>query len=249
MQGIFYGVGVGPGDSELLTLKAMKIIQNCEVLAIAVSDPELAEPEYEGQGTESRYPQFLEKCVAYQIVLPVVPDIRTKAKLYLPMPMMKEKERLKAIHDACAGKTAEILSAGKNIACITLGDPSVYSTCLYVHKRIRQQGYTTHLIPGIPSFCAAAARLDMGLVENREELHVIPTSYGIEESLKLPGTKVLMKTGSKMADVKMLLKQGQYQIQMVENCGMESEKIYQNVEDIPDWAGYYSLLIVKDGKE
>ena len=71
----------------------------------------------------------------------------------------------------------------------------------------------------------------------------------MEESLKLPGTKVLMKTGSKMADVKMLLKQGQYQIQMVENCGMESEKIYQNVEDIPDWAGYYSLLIVKDGKE
>ena len=55
------------------------------------------------------------------------------------------------------------------------------------------------IFSGIPSFCAAAARLEISLVENRQELHVLPVSYGIEEKLKLPGTKVLMKTGTLLA--------------------------------------------------
>lgn len=248
MQGIFYGIGVGPGDPELLTIKAIKTMQSCEVLAIAVSSPELTVPEYRESKEEGELTGFLEKCVAYQIVLPMVPEIAEKPKLYFPMPMMKDKERLKEVHDACARKAAEILDTGKSIACITLGDPTVYSTCLYVHKRLQKQEYKTRLIPGIPSFCAAAARLDIGLAENKEELHVIPASYEIADSLKLPGTKVLMKAGRKMADVKRVLKQGGYRVKMVENCGMETEMIYQNVEEIPDCAGYYSLLIVKDKK-
>ena len=80
---------------------------------------------------------------------------------------------------------------------ITLGDPTVYSTCMYIHKRIRKQGYETRIVPGVPSFCAAAARLDQSLVENQEELHIIPASYEIEEGLKMAGTKVLMKAGRK----------------------------------------------------
>ena len=122
----------------------------------------------------------------------------------------------------------------------------MYSTCLYVQKRLKRAGYTAELIPGIPSFCAAAARLGIGLVENKEELHVIPASYEIEESLGFPGTKVLMKAGRKMPYVKQKAGEMGQKIRMVENCGMETEKIYQNVEEIPDDAGYYSLLIMKE---
>lgn len=246
MAGIFYGIGVGPGDPELLTLKALRLIQECEVLAVAVSSPDFKEPVYEEAGEESAFPELLEKCVAYQIVLGAFPEAVKKAKLFLPMPMMKEKEALKQIHDLCAKRTQALLQEGKNVAFITLGDPTVYSTCLYVHKRLKKQGLKTRLIPGITSFCAAAARMDMGLVENREELHVIPASYGIEESLDMPGTKVLMKAGKKMPYVRQAIRERGLEAEMAENCGMATERIYRNVEEIPDEAGYYSLLIIKE---
>ena len=107
-------------------------------------------------------------------------------------------------------------------------------------------GFKTRIIPGIPSFCAAAAKLQTGLAENKEQLHVIPASYDIEEALKLPGTKVLMKAGRKMADVKQSIKRNHLKAQMVENCGMETERIYHDTEEIPDEAGYYSLIIIKE---
>lgn len=244
--GKFYGIGTGPGDPELLTLKAARIIQECEVLAVAVSAAKLQEPLYEEAGDKTADTRWLEKCVAYQIVRPVISDLGEKAKLYLPMPMMKEKETLKKIHDKCADAAGGLLRKGKSIAFITLGDPTVYSTSLYVHRRLKEQGYETYLIPGIPSFCAAAARLDTGLVENKEELHVIPASYEVEEALALPGTKVLMKAGKKMPAVKRAVCEKGLKAQMVENCGMKEEHIYQSVEEIPDDAGYYSLIIIKE---
>ena len=162
------------------------------------------------------------------------------------MPMIKEKERLKAIHDQDAAAVAQLLDEDKNVVFLTLGDPTVYSTCMYVHKRLKRAGYSTQIIPGIPSFCAAAARMDIPLVENRQELHVLPASYDIEESLNLPGTKVLMKAGRKMGEVKRLLTEKGMDAVMVENCGMENEKIYAGAQEIPEQAGYYSLLVVKE---
>lgn len=247
-QGIFYGVGVGPGDPKLMTLKAVETIRDCDVIALAVSSPDLKEAIYEEEDAVCANPDYLEKCVAYQIALPEIPEIAHKAKLYLPMPMIKEKQKLKEIHDHCADRTEEILQAGKNVAFITLGDPSIYSTCLYVHKRLKNRGCETMLIPGIPSFCAAAAKVNTGLAENREELHIIPASYGIEESLELPGTKILMKAGKKMPYVKQAVKEKSLQVQMVENCGMPGEKVYHHVEEIPDGASYYSLIMIKESK-
>jgi precorrin-2/cobalt-factor-2 C20-methyltransferase len=110
-------------------------------------------------------------------------------------------------------------------------------------------GYETELIPGIPSFCAAAARLDISLSENSDELHIIPASYGVEESMRLQGTKVFMKSGRKMAEVKRFLVENALEAKMVENCGMDSEKLYFSTEEIPEQAGYYSLFIIKDESE
>ena len=79
-------------------------------------------------------------------------------------------------------------------------------------------------------------------------LHVIPASYQVEEALKLPGTKVFMKAGKKMKTVKEAILSSGSQGMMVENCGMPEEKIYKSVEEIPDNAGYYSLIIVEEGE-
>ncbi len=248
MKGIFYGIGVGPGDPELMTLKAIRIIRECEIVAVAVSHPEFRSAVYEAKGETSAYPEILEACAAYQIALSAVPEICGKARLLLPMPMRKEKEILSRIHDSNAEMAAGYLRDGNSVAYLTLGDPSIYSTWLYLQSRLSGQGFDTRMIPGIPSFCAAAARLNTGLAENMEELHILPASYQIEEGLALPGTKVLMKAGRKMPDVKRAVARRGLQARMVENCGMETERVYQNVEEIPDAAGYFSLLIVKEGR-
>ena len=231
MSGTFTGAGVGPGDPELMTLKAVRAVRECSVIAVPVSDGELAEPFFAKAEEAGSHAEYLERCVAYRIARSAV-----------------EKDRLKAVHDRDADAVAEILEEGRDVVFLTLGDPTVYSTCMYVHKRLKKKGYPTKLIPGIPSFCAAAARMDISLVENRQELHILPASYRIEESLELPGTKVLMKAGRKMADVKRLLTEKELETEMVENCGMEDERIYRSAEEIPEQAGYYSLLIVKEKK-
>lgn len=249
MSGKFYGVGVGPGDPELLTLKAFRCIQESDIIALPVSHPNTLEVIYQtekSKESQSQNEKLLETCIAYQIVHTVCPEIEEKAKLFLPMPMMKEKKVLKQIHDTCAEKTMEFLRQGKEIAFITLGDPTVYSTCLYVEKRIRKAGFETEIISGIPSFCAAAAKLGISLAENMEEIHIIPASYQVEESLKLSGTKILMKTGTKMPWLKRIIKEQGVPVRMVENCGMETERIYDSVDEIPEQAGYYSLLVLKE---
>ena len=230
MAGRFDLAGVGPGDPELMTIKTIRAIKACQVLVLPIGSPELKKPE----------------CLAYRIACEAEPETKKKLRLYLPMPMIKEKKLLKEIHDAGARKASELLEKGKNLVFLTIGDPTVYSTGIYIYKRLKKMGYQGEIFSGIPSFCAAAARLEISLVENRQELHVLPVSYGIEEKLKLPGTKVLMKTGKKMAKVKAVLKEEGQQAKMVMNCGMDGEKIYKCTEEIPEDAGYFSIVIAKE---
>lgn len=229
MAGKLYGVGVGPGDPELLTIKALRIIKEADLIAVPGEVPEAS--------------------VAYQIVKGAYEQLDEKEILAVPMPMTKDREKLKQYHDEGALLIKEQLDLGKTIAFLTLGDPTVYSTYLYIHKRICAFGYETEIISGIPSFCAVAARLNTGLVETSEPLHVIPASYQIDEALTLPGTRVLMKAGKKMGMVKEKIKAMGQSGKMIENCGMESEKIYESIEEIPETAGYYSLIIIKEKGE
>ena len=186
--------------------------------------------------------QVPEDTVAFKIVEGAYPELGKKELLAVPFPMSKDPEVLKSYHDAGADKVKAVLDQGKDVVFLTLGDPTVYSTYLYIHHRLVAQGYETEIVCGITSFCAVSARLNTGLVEKAEPLHVIPASYQIEDALKLSGTKVLMKAGKKMKDVKAeLLSQGA-EAMMIENCGMPDEKIYRTVEEIPEDAGYYSLI-------
>ena len=245
MLGILYGIGTGPGEPELMTMKAVRIVKECDMIALPISNREvIKEPVLLEAGTCEE--EILKGCVAYQIALPNVPEMKEKPILLTPMPMCKDKAELKALHDASGDRIAQFIREGKKVGFLTLGDPTVYSTYLYLHKRIVKKGLPAKIINGVPSFCAAAARLGIGLVENRQQLHILPASYQVDYGRNLPGTKVLMKAGRKMEQIKETLKEQRQALYMVENCGMEKEAIYTTAESVPEQASYYSLIIVKE---
>jgi len=225
-KGILYGVGVGPGDPELMTIKAQRLLQENSYIA------------YPGKIKEDTY--------AYKIVAAAVNDLSDKIFVDCYVKMTKDRDVLDRNYDIAADKIKAILEQGKNVVYITIGDPTVYATYMYVHKRVKDAGYETQIVPGVTSFCAAAARLNVSLGERNEQIHIIPSSYDIEDALRLPGNKILMKAAGRLSEVKERLKELDNKVYMVENCGMENERICYNAEEIDDTVGYLSVILVKE---
>lgn len=226
--GTFYIVGVGPGDPRLMTYLSVETIRACPVIAVARS----------GSG---------QRGVAYQIAQGMIEHLEAKACIEFHVPMSKDQKVLAEAYQCAAADIMQALCAGKDVACLTLGDPTIYSSSIYLYRIVKAHGFHAEIISGVPSFCAAAAKLGDSLVDRAEELHVIPSSYGgsLEKAVKLPGTKVLMKAGAQIRSVKEQLQTKNAQCEMVENCGMQNEKIYQCLEDIPEKASYYSIIVTK----
>ena len=203
IKGTLYGVGVGPGDPRLMTYLAVDTIQKCPVIAVPADGKENA--------------------VSYKIASGIVENLDEKECLNLTTPMTKDKAVLNAAYQAASNQIIEQLEQGKDVACLTLGDPTIYSTYIYIHRIVKAHGYATEIINGIPS------------------------TYDIEAALELPGTKVLMKAASKMPLVKATLKEKHMIGTMIENSGMPEEHIYHKINEIPDRASYYSIIVVKEG--
>lgn len=227
-KGKLWGVGVGPGDSELMTLKAVRLILQCDMVVL---------------------PDSKKRNIAFEIAQDAVPEIHNKEILKVHMPMIRDKDKLEDAHNQATDLIAEKLDEGRNLVFLTLGDPTVYSTYFYVHKNVEKMGYECEIVPGITSFCAAAAKMGISLSEGKDGMYIMPGSYdNIENGLEVPGTKVIMKSGKSIGDVKNVLVENsnRFSTMMIENCGMKDEKIYESAEEIDENAGYFSLLIVKD---
>ena len=229
MYGIAYGVGVGPGDPELMTLKACRLIRENEIIALPGMEPK--------------------ETIAYKIALGAVPELADKELISVYMPMTHDQAEQERCHREGAAKIESYLKQGKNVVFLTLGDSTVYCTFTYLQKYLHQDGFETRLVSGIPSFCAAAARMNIPLTIWKEELHVLPAVHNLEAQLQEQGTYVLMKSASKMQQVKALIKASGRDAVMVENCGAANEKIYNHVDEIPDDAGYYSLIIARENQK
>lgn len=225
MYGIAYGVGVGPGDPELMTLKAVRLIRENNVIALPGKNPK--------------------ETLAYRIAVAAVPELADKELISVYMPMTHDKAEQQRCHEAGAAVMEEYLRKGENVIYLTLGDSTVYCTFTYLQNILEAHGFETKLVSGIPSFCAAAARVNIPLSIWNEEIHILPALHDLEGALPTTGTCVLMKSGSKMALVKERIRLSGRDAVMVENCGSENERVYLSLEDIPDDAGYYSLIIAK----
>lgn len=222
-----YGVGVGPGNPELMTLKAIRVIRENEVIAVPGKNPK--------------------ESVAYKIAVQNVPEMAEKELVPLDMPMVRDKQLLQKAHRKCAEIVESYLDKGRNVVCLTLGDSTVYCTFSYIQRILETDGYPVELVSGVPSFCAAAARLNIPLAEWDEPLHIIPAVHTHQNPLQSGGNYVLMKSASRMREMKHFLKQSGQSVYAVENCGMENERIYRSADEIPDEAGYFSLVIAKKG--
>lgn len=224
-NGKLYGVGVGPGDKELLTLKALRVLREADIIAVPLMK----------NGART----------AYEII---EAHVRDKKIIEFFMPMTKDFDELEKNYSAIADSIESYLTEGKDIAFITLGDVAIYSTYMQINRILQARGYETELVPGITSFSAAAARLNMALCERDEPLIILPASYDQTEAmLDMYGTKVLMKASRKIGAVRDVIKEkglAQNAV-MVECCGMENERIYTNLDDVDDKSSYFSIIIVK----
>lgn len=163
-SGILYGVGVGPGDPELLTLKALKVLKEVDVV-FAASSP------------KNGY------SLALNTVKELLPENTRVVKL--PFPMTSDDQVLQRAWRENAGAVRKVLDQGLGAAFITIGDPLTYSTYGYLLETLTLNGCTAQAVtvPGITAYHAAAAKLNKPLVESNESL-VVVSGVGDPESIK-----------------------------------------------------------------
>lgn len=247
VSGIFYGISVGPGAGGNVTLDGAACIRNCQVLAV---------PRTKAEHT-----------IALSIVRKAALQIEEmfggaahdymgladKEIVYLDLLMTRDGEKRKQVYDGLFHKVEAYLRQGKNVGMIVLGDVTVYATVSYLAAPVRQAGYEVRLLPGVNSFCASAAALGRSLTEMSQPLHIIPAGYdGLEESLRLPGSKVLMKSGKNLPEMKKVLKEMKLydRASMVKDCGMETQEICWNLDEDTERNSYFTTVLVPGaGKE
>ena len=226
-KGTLYGVSIGPGEPELITLKAMNIISNSKYIATP----------HTGTGDS----------LALSIVSQAI-DLSDKEIMKLEFPMTKDKDVLAKSHEEAASAIADVLDTGNDVAMLNLGDVTIYSTFAYTMDKLLEKDYNVEVIPGVTSFCASASKLKIGLTTMNEPLHIIPaTGIDLREALQMPGSKVLMKIGKSMPKLIEVLKELNLEdnVYAVENCGLENEKIYNNLDEFDGKMGYFTIVIVK----
>lgn len=223
MSGILYGVSVGPGDPELVTLGAVKAIEKCGIIAV---------PQTRGKSS-----------LALTIVKQAA-DMSGKEILFFDFPMSRDRCEWKKSHETAAVDICGWLSEGESVAMLCLGDISVYSTFSYIAEQVKQRDFICRWIPGVTSFCAAAAVFGSPLVSGNEPLMVIPASAdNFDELMVQSGTKVIMKSRGISERLRYVLLSRPFFA--VSDCGMQGERIYTNVNDIPEDGSYFTVYIVK----
>ena len=225
-KGKLYGGSVGPGDPELMTVKAVRVIEEADIVAI----PNIGH----------------KRQTAYEIAKQY---LEGKELLDCPTPMSRDHAVAVKAYEEIADTLCQLLDEGKTIAYLTLGDVTVYSSYIYVHDMVCARGYETELVAGVTSFCASAAKLGISLCEGGERLLIAPVlAADTEETLDIPANKVFMKSGRALHELRDTLEQrGLLQnASMVANCGLPDEKVFEHFADIDEQADYFSVVIVKD---
>ena len=223
-HGVFYAVSVGPGDPELLTRQACRVLEVCDVIA----------------APRTKAGRMLALDIAGGAV-----DMRGKTILPLDFTMAHDAAVREESYRTAAGVIEAELTTGRDVAMVNLGDVSVYATAYYILERIRADGFETVMCPGVTSFCAVAARLGRSLTRMDEPLHILSGSTDLNNALALPGTKVVMKSGKAIHETAEALKRHGLLANagMVADCGLETEQVYTDLRQLPEEISYFATIV------
>lgn len=226
-KGKLIGIGVGPGDTELLTIKASKVLKTVPIICAPRSAPQ-------------------KPSIALNIVQSILNERKTEYKTLEPVfPMTEDQKSLEQHWQEAADIVANHLDEGYDVAFVTLGDPSIFSTFSYLQKIIIDKGYNVETIPGITSFTACASSAGIPLVEKDEILVVVPkVDERLGEILSSGDTFAIMKT-SRHSDLLKEYVNNDYrekEVISVQNCSMENEVL---TYDFAKNKKYLSTTLVK----
>lgn len=229
MFGKFYGIGVGPGDPELLTIKAVNTLHTVDIIAVPESNKE-------------------KSSTALEIVKPHLKEGYQTIPVFFPM-IKDEVERQKS-RQKNADIINDLIRQGKNVAFITLGDPMLYSTYIYLIQLMADSGIEIETIPGIYSFSAISSRLNIPLVKGDEKLAVITSLETTEwEALRSFDTIVCMKIISYKKGLADFLRQNsEFSFVMASNIGHPTETVSRSVDEIETDLPYFTTAILQKNK-
>ena len=230
MNGKVFGVGVGPGDSELLTVKAVNAIKGADVIIAPRTEKKEGSVAldiarcYIGENTE----------IVYQIY-----------------PMVKGFSEDTSAWEKNKAEIMAMLEQGKQVVFLTLGDPMFYSTYIYVYNRLKEAGANIETIPGIPAFCAIASYLGRSIVEGDDILSIIPATVSedkLKKALATCDNAVIMKVYKNFSQVVDNLDEASMlkNATLVSRCGLPDEVIITDVAASKDKKlNYLSTILTK----
>ena len=225
-KGRFYGIGVGVGDPENITVKATKRLHEVDVIVLPEANS--------GEGS-----------TAFNIVKEYVkPDVE---QLFLEFPMIKDVKARKVFRKNNANKINVELEKGKKVVFLTIGDPMTYSTYTYVLEHISDD-VEVETIAGITSFNSIAARLNIPLMVGDEDLKVVSVNRKTDVYKEIENNQnlVLMKISRDFEKIKKaIIETGNKEnAVIVSDCGKENEVVYWDIESV-DEVPYFSTMILK----
>ena len=230
MSGILYGVGLGPGDPGLITVKSSRLISKARVIAY----PSLA-------GGES-----FARSIAADLISPEAKEI------VMDVPMTVERAPAQAAYDIGAKNIAAELDRGKDVVCLCEGDPFFYGSFMYLYARLATD-YQVEVVPGVTSITTCAARAGMPLAARNERLTVLPGPLPVEElRTRIEGAEsvAIMKVGRHLNKIRTVIAELGLtdKAAYIERASLPDELVCP-LADAPENAPYFSMIILTKGAD
>ena len=228
MSGTLYGLGIGPGDPELITVKALRLLERAPVIAYPA--PEKGES------------------LARSIVAPYLSGGDKKTEVVIRMPLVAARFPAGAVYDRAAEELGGHLEAGRDVAVLCEGDPFFYGSFMYLFGRMAER-FTVEVVPGVSSLTACAAVLGAPLAARNDVLTVVPAPLD-EAALKarLAGAEAvaIIKVGRHFAKVRRVLDELGLvgRARYVEHATMASQRILPLDAVAEDGVPYFSMILV-----
>lgn len=230
MTGKLYGVGLGPGDPELMTLRAHRLIAGASVVAY---------PALAGAASFAR-----------AIAADVIPS--DAQEIVMDVPMSVERAPAQAAYDKGAAEIALALDAGKDVICLCEGDPFFYGSFMYLFARLSAD-YEVEVVPGVTSITTCAARAGMPLAARNERLTILPGPLPEAElRARIEGAEsvAIMKVGRHLAKIRGVIDAlGLTERAVYVERASLPEEVVLPLADAPEKAPYFSMILLTKGAD